>query len=457
MRSRLKNLERRAAGRMVEIPKGEKGGMTYREENGWKLLRVRVPRGPLNNYPGRSWCHHFEHVLRETRRLAAAVALGEVGGEGGYNVRESPEAAYEVLRANRGGEVLFGAGGPASGAALSRVEEVFDADSSFWRAERRERRRRSSRNWERWRLPRARRPREGWKGVYLRFGDLPPEGRSRCQITGAGEEGVSVFRAYEVGGGSYLVDLEENTVLAAHFLGFERSGRPVFVVAGEEVGTGQAGEPLLANISSYGPVPPDSTVGTAGELHSRFRASVRKELAELGVPSCRLPARLPPSERHDGREVVYSRGGDFEELRAAVLPHATRTSQRSRLHGPGHWRRVARNGQLLCEGTPGADPHVVALFAALHDAARDSDGRDPPHGRYAARVAERLYGEAVFAATDEQMDLLVEACARHVGFEVSDDPTIGVCFDADRLDLTHRGVRVDPKYLSTEAAKEMLG
>lgn len=33
------------------------------------------------------------------------------------------------------------------------------------------------------------------------------------------------------------------------------------------------------------------------------------------------------------------------------------------------------------------------------------------------------------------------------------DPTIAACFDADRLDLSRYGTRIDPHYQNTDAAK----
>ena len=54
-----------------------------------------------------------------------------------------------------------------------------------------------------------------------------------------------------------------------------------------------------------------------------------------------------------------------------------------------------------------------------------------------------------------QIELLMEACAKHNDGEVSEDPTIGVCWDADRLDLLRVGIIPLDKYLSTKAGKEM--
>jgi uncharacterized protein len=139
-----------------------------------------------------------------------------------------------------------------------------------------------------------------------------------------------------------------------------------------------------------------------------------------------------------------------------VLAYATEVSRSSKLHGPAHWARVAEIGAQLVRETPGADPHVVELFAALHDAQRLSDGHDPRHGRRAAELALELEG-ILFEVRDEQLTLLVEAIATHPDGFVSEDPTIGVCFDADRLDLRRCGIRPHPGLLSTPAARRRVG
>ena len=135
-----------------------------------------------------------------------------------------------------------------------------------------------------------------------------------------------------------------------------------------------------------------------------------------------------------------------------LLSYATVQARSSTLHGPAHWRRVASFGAQLCRETRGADSHVVAIFAALHDTQRYTDGRDPHHGRRAAELAYRLRG-TLFKATDEQFEVLVEAISKHADGLVAEDPTIGCCWDADRLDLPRCGIRVDPAMLSTSVAK----
>jgi hypothetical protein len=62
-----------------------------------------------------------------------------------------------------------------------------------------------------------------------------------------------------------------------------------------------------------------------------------------------------------------------------VLRHASGAN--SRIHGQTHWASVAAAGLVLCGMAPEADPEVVLLFACLHDAMRQNEGRDPDHGQ----------------------------------------------------------------------------
>jgi uncharacterized protein len=139
-----------------------------------------------------------------------------------------------------------------------------------------------------------------------------------------------------------------------------------------------------------------------------------------------------------------------------ALLYATEASKSSKLHGPEHWLRVMALGAQLCLETPGADPHVVDLFAALHDTQRLNDGYDPDHGRRAADLALRLRGD-IFDATEEQMYLLLRALTEHADGFVTSDLTIGCCWDADRLDLPRVGIQPILELLSTTAARRLLG
>jgi uncharacterized protein len=124
------------------------------------------------------------------------------------------------------------------------------------------------------------------------------------------------------------------------------------------------------------------------------------------------------------------------------------------IHGPGHWRRVRANALALATLTEGADPHVVELFALLHDSRRLNDDHDPEHGPRAAALARELAAAALLALDAARLDLLADACARHTDGDTTADPTIGCCWDADRLELSRLGIRPNPSYLSTRAARD---
>lgn len=124
------------------------------------------------------------------------------------------------------------------------------------------------------------------------------------------------------------------------------------------------------------------------------------------------------------------------------------------IHGPAHWLRVRTNGLALARRTPGADPVIIEAFALLHDACRVDENRDLGHGERAADFARSLHYSGHLALTDAPLDILAEACAGHEHGQVSTDPTIGCCWDADRLDLARLERPPIEKYLSTQAARE---
>ena len=123
------------------------------------------------------------------------------------------------------------------------------------------------------------------------------------------------------------------------------------------------------------------------------------------------------------------------------------------LHGPSHWRRVESNG-LLIASESGADITVVRRFALFHDSRRENEFTDPDHGRRGADLARSLRG-LEFQIEDARFDLLMEASEGHTDLTHHDHPSIGTCWDADRLDLGRVGITPDPAYLNTAKAKEL--
>jgi len=124
------------------------------------------------------------------------------------------------------------------------------------------------------------------------------------------------------------------------------------------------------------------------------------------------------------------------------------------IHGPAHWLRVRENGLALAAMTPDTDAAVVELFALLHDCSRRDEGRDTGHGERAAEHARQLARNGVLRLNAAQLGLLVEACAGHEHGGTSAHPTIGCCWDADRLELSRLGRRPIARLLSTKAAND---
>jgi uncharacterized protein len=141
---------------------------------------------------------------------------------------------------------------------------------------------------------------------------------------------------------------------------------------------------------------------------------------------------------------------DFSELRTIIVRQFY--LGKKSLHGPEHWARVRQIGERLCE-TTGADLTVVRLFSVFHDSKRANEGHDPEHGARGAAFARELRGQH-FSLDDERFEKLVYACTWHTAGKLHTDPTIGTCWDSDRLDLWRVGVYPRAELLCTSAARE---
>lgn len=124
-------------------------------------------------------------------------------------------------------------------------------------------------------------------------------------------------------------------------------------------------------------------------------------------------------------------------------------------HGLPHWHRVAERGIRLALET-GANVDVIVLFAYLHDAQRHDEDEDIHHGLRGADHALELGLKGHLRLTVEGINQLCYAIKHHSNGNLSDDPTIATCWDADRLDLWRVGVTPAGRFLSTDAAKAML-
>ena len=116
------------------------------------------------------------------------------------------------------------------------------------------------------------------------------------------------------------------------------------------------------------------------------------------------------------------------------------------IHGIRHWERVYRIGSVLSNRTV-ADLQVVQAFAWVHDARRYTDGSDPGHGKRGAIFARQV-NDRFLHFTQNQLNVLCMACTIHSGGDTTEDPTVGTCWDADRLDLAR--LSIEPEKRNTE-------
>lgn len=121
------------------------------------------------------------------------------------------------------------------------------------------------------------------------------------------------------------------------------------------------------------------------------------------------------------------------------------------IHGVNHWLQVLKHGLNIIK-TNGGDEIVVLLFALFHDCCRINEESDPDHGFRALEYINKLE----FNITDEQKELLYFAISNHNMNIISTDPTIGACWDADRLDLVRVGEVLSIDYFSTFEAKQII-
>lgn len=140
----------------------------------------------------------------------------------------------------------------------------------------------------------------------------------------------------------------------------------------------------------------------------------------------------------------------LSRLVETVLAGAWR--RQSTYHGEEHWRCVASTGLALSDALDGVDRGLVLCFGLLHDTRRENESIDPGHGPRAAAFAAELRAEGLLELGETRFRLLEEALRLHSDGHVSGDPTIGACWDADRLHLPRVLIEPDPARFSTMAA-----
>lgn len=170
-------------------------------------------------------------------------------------------------------------------------------------------------------------------------------------------------------------------------------------------------------------------------------------IAGSGLGSAVPPPAPTASEGGVCGDLLAIYGDEWAPLIEELV--ASSPAAASLVHGQTHWAAVARNAVMLANRTDGANAYLGLAFALLHDCARKVDGDDPQHGARAAHRLIELEPLLPRPLTERDRARLIDALIRHDCGTTSDDPVIGVCWDADRLDLGRVGVELDPTYFST--------
>lgn len=120
------------------------------------------------------------------------------------------------------------------------------------------------------------------------------------------------------------------------------------------------------------------------------------------------------------------------------------------IHGAAHWSRVYHYGHILSELND-FDKENIAFFSIFHDSKRFNDDYDPEHGLRGAEFFKKL--SKIIDITNEQKEIIYEACKKHNYQQEADSLEVGLCFDADRLDLWRVGINPNDDYLHIKQSK----
>lgn len=96
---------------------------------------------------------------------------------------------------------------------------------------------------------------------------------------------------------------------------------------------------------------------------------------------------------------------------------------------------------------------MVCLFAYLHDKCRLNNETDLKHGERAADMLYTMRDTLLKDLDNKEFSLLEQACRLHTTIHKTGNPTIDICFDADRLDLKRVGITPCPDKMATSCGE----
>jgi MoaA/NifB/PqqE/SkfB family radical SAM enzyme len=166
--------------------------------------------------------------------------------------------------------------------------------------------------------------------------------------------------------------------------------------------------------------------------------------------------------------IIKTKGSDFKHKIGKIKNHKhswgtvweiiiSNYTKGGNNHGGDHIMRVVRNAEMLAKiNCPGAIFNAI-IAASLHDIGRiGKKEKNKTHALRGAEIAGKML-KKYFSDCDIDSEKIIYAIRHHSEGKVSNDPLIGTIWDADRLDLERVGIKINPAFLSTKAAKDFLG
>ena len=118
--------------------------------------------------------------------------------------------------------------------------------------------------------------------------------------------------------------------------------------------------------------------------------------------------------------------------------------------GIDHIARVIENGVILSE-INASNLNVIIVYAFFHNIMKNNNEQDIGHGERSAKFL-RHYEDKI-NLSEEEFDMVYEACRDHSDVLFNDNKHIADCWDSDRLDIMRRGLYPNKEKLNSIAAK----
>ena len=156
---------------------------------------------------------------------------------------------------------------------------------------------------------------------------------------------------------------------------------------------------------------------------------------------------IKSSDRHD----LYPRPAF--DLNRAIAVIERNANHKLNSHGRWHIVRSVIYAKIIATKLCPQYLNEILLGVILHDVGRKSDKPDYLHAKRSVGIAKRLIKRHWPGIPTDRVLYAIE---HHNRNRISNDPVIGIIWDADRLDLVRFGYSIDKRLLSTVVARQLI-